>query len=176
MERRTCEASRYKYERKWTTPDGRNLSLLHQRYEVCWRTHRRHLSVVESCCVVCRLSSRYSRRRRLVEPTCIGWLTTEVCACGAAFFFFVFFVTHPITCFSVDNVERQSAACEGIARLAYATVRKVPKEMRRAMLGNIYLAGGATRVKGLCQVRCRQERDIIRFLLTSIDCSECKPK
>lgn len=34
MERRDVVASRYKYEKKWTTPDGRSLPLLHQRYEV----------------------------------------------------------------------------------------------------------------------------------------------
>jgi actin-related protein len=105
-EEKLASESRYKYEKQWTTLDGRRLPLLHERYLAC---------------------------EPLFAPSRIGgaemhWLDE-----------------------TGTSTERRHVNCEGIHRLAYASVRKCDKSVRKTLLQNVYLAGGSSRIDGLTE-------------------------
>jgi actin-related protein len=115
-EEKLASESRYKYEKQWTTLDGRRLPLLHERYLAC---------------------------EPLFAPSRIGgaemhWLDET----GA-------------------SSERRHVNCEGIHRLAYASVRKCDKSVRKTLLQNVYLAGGSSRIDGLTERMAEELKSLL---------------
>jgi actin-related protein len=105
-EERLASESRYKYEKQWTTADGRRVPLLHERYLAC---------------------------EPIFAPSLIGgaemhWIDE-----------------------AGGTLERRHVNCEGIHRLAYASVRKCDKAIRKTLLQNVYMAGGSSRIDGMTE-------------------------
>jgi actin-related protein len=115
-EEKLASESRYKFEKQWTTLDGRRLPLLHERYLAC---------------------------EPLFAPSRIGgaemhWLDE-----------------------TGTSTERRHVNCEGIHRLAYASVRKCDKSVRKTLLQNVYLAGGSSRIDGLTERMAEELKSLL---------------